>query len=152
MLQLARGAGHEGDARLHDRDLVRHLGGRAPVAAWWTGPTSTARSSFSNDVFDGAKVINGKVVIPDRPGIGAVKLGQGLRSSVTTSSSASLMRGHMASALIVTRSPAAPQDASSSRWSVPGFGAPTRRRISAADAGMAGSSRMAAIRSASATS
>ncbi|MCK7505420.1 MAG: hypothetical protein MZV70_15955 [Desulfobacterales bacterium] len=32
MLQLARGAGHEGDARLHDRDLVRHLGRVAPVA------------------------------------------------------------------------------------------------------------------------
>ena len=32
---------------------------------------------ISNDVFDGAKVINGKVVIPDRPGIGAVKLGAG---------------------------------------------------------------------------
>jgi len=30
---------------------------------------------ISNDVFDGAKVINGKVVIPDRPGIGAVRLG-----------------------------------------------------------------------------
>ena len=30
---------------------------------------------ISNDAFDGAKVIDGKVVIPDRPGIGAVKLG-----------------------------------------------------------------------------
>jgi L-alanine-DL-glutamate epimerase-like enolase superfamily enzyme len=31
---------------------------------------------ISNDVFDGAKVVNGKVVIPDRPGIGVVKLGE----------------------------------------------------------------------------
>ncbi len=30
---------------------------------------------ISNDVFDGAKVVDGKVVIPVRPGIGAVKLG-----------------------------------------------------------------------------
>jgi L-alanine-DL-glutamate epimerase-like enolase superfamily enzyme len=32
---------------------------------------------ISNDVFDGAKVIDGKVAIPDRPGIGAVKIGAG---------------------------------------------------------------------------
>jgi L-alanine-DL-glutamate epimerase-like enolase superfamily enzyme len=32
---------------------------------------------ISNDVFDGAKVIDGKVVIPDRPGIGAIRLGAG---------------------------------------------------------------------------
>ena len=32
---------------------------------------------ISNDVFDGAKVIDGKVTIPDRPGIGAVKLAAG---------------------------------------------------------------------------
>jgi len=32
---------------------------------------------ISNDVFDGAKVIDGRVVIPDRPGTGAVRLGTG---------------------------------------------------------------------------
>jgi L-alanine-DL-glutamate epimerase-like enolase superfamily enzyme len=32
---------------------------------------------ISNDVFDGAKVIDGKVIIPNRPGIGAVKTGSG---------------------------------------------------------------------------
>ena len=32
---------------------------------------------ISNDVFDGAKVIDGKVTIPDRPGIGAVKTSGG---------------------------------------------------------------------------
>jgi L-alanine-DL-glutamate epimerase-like enolase superfamily enzyme len=32
---------------------------------------------ISNDVFDGTKVVDGKVVISDRPGIGAVKLGSG---------------------------------------------------------------------------
>ena len=32
---------------------------------------------ISNDVFDGAKVIDGKVMIPDRPGIGAVKTSGG---------------------------------------------------------------------------
>jgi L-Ala-D/L-Glu epimerase len=31
---------------------------------------------ISNDVFDGAKVVDGKVVIPDRPGIGAIKKGE----------------------------------------------------------------------------
>ena len=30
---------------------------------------------ISNDVFDGAKVVDGRVVIPNRPGIGAVKTG-----------------------------------------------------------------------------
>jgi L-Ala-D/L-Glu epimerase / N-acetyl-D-glutamate racemase len=30
---------------------------------------------ISNDVFDGTKVIDGKVTIPDRPGIGAIKTG-----------------------------------------------------------------------------
>ena len=30
---------------------------------------------IGNDVFDGAKVVDGKVVIPSRPGIGAVKIG-----------------------------------------------------------------------------
>jgi L-alanine-DL-glutamate epimerase-like enolase superfamily enzyme len=32
---------------------------------------------ISNDVFDGAKVIDGKVAIPNRPGIGAIKIGAG---------------------------------------------------------------------------
>jgi L-alanine-DL-glutamate epimerase-like enolase superfamily enzyme len=32
---------------------------------------------ISNDVFDGATVIDGKVTIPDRPGIGAIKIGAG---------------------------------------------------------------------------
>jgi L-alanine-DL-glutamate epimerase-like enolase superfamily enzyme len=32
---------------------------------------------ISNDVFDGAKVVDGKVSIPSRPGIGAVKTGAG---------------------------------------------------------------------------
>jgi L-Ala-D/L-Glu epimerase len=32
---------------------------------------------ISNDVFDGTRVIDGKVSIPDRPGIGAVRLGAG---------------------------------------------------------------------------
>jgi hypothetical protein len=32
---------------------------------------------ISNDMFDGAKVIDGKVIIPNRPGIGAVKTGSG---------------------------------------------------------------------------
>ncbi|MGE5199565.1 MAG: dipeptide epimerase [Rhodospirillaceae bacterium] len=32
---------------------------------------------ISNDVFDGTKVVDGKVVIPDRPGIGAIKVGAG---------------------------------------------------------------------------
>ena len=32
---------------------------------------------ISNDVFDGAKVVDGKVVIPTRPGIGAVKIAAG---------------------------------------------------------------------------
>jgi len=32
---------------------------------------------ISNDVFDGAKVIDGKVIIPNRPGIGAVKIDAG---------------------------------------------------------------------------
>ena len=32
---------------------------------------------ISNDVFDGAKVVDGKVTIPSRPGIGAVKTGPG---------------------------------------------------------------------------
>jgi L-alanine-DL-glutamate epimerase-like enolase superfamily enzyme len=31
---------------------------------------------ISNDVFDGTKIIDGKVTIPDRPGIGAIKLGE----------------------------------------------------------------------------
>jgi len=31
---------------------------------------------ISNDVFDGTKVIDGKVTIPDRPGIGVVKIGE----------------------------------------------------------------------------
>jgi L-alanine-DL-glutamate epimerase-like enolase superfamily enzyme len=30
---------------------------------------------ISNDPFDGAKVVDGRVVIPNRPGIGAVKIG-----------------------------------------------------------------------------
>jgi len=30
---------------------------------------------ISNDVFDGVKVINGKLTLPDRPGIGVVKIG-----------------------------------------------------------------------------
>ena len=29
---------------------------------------------ITNDVFDGMKVIDGKVTIPDRPGIGVIKL------------------------------------------------------------------------------
>lgn len=31
---------------------------------------------ISNDVFDGVKVINGKLTLPDRPGIGVVKIGE----------------------------------------------------------------------------
>ena len=37
--------GHEGDDRLHDGDLVWHSRRPRTCRPWWTGPTSTARSS-----------------------------------------------------------------------------------------------------------
>ena len=61
-------------------------------------------------------------------------------------------RGHIASPFRIVRSPSARQFASARARRSARAGSPTRRRTSAADFGITGSSRMAATRTASATS
>ena len=61
---------HEGHGRVHDRDLVCLLGGGTALPPPSTSPIWTATCSSPTTVFRGMEVIDGKITIPDRPGIG----------------------------------------------------------------------------------
>ncbi len=82
----------------------------------------------------------------------ATGFGEAAPKRVPSSAREGGVRGHSCSPLISTRSPSLLHRASSSRRSSARRVSPTRRRISRADAGITGSSRIAATRTASATS
>ncbi len=60
---------HEGHGGVHDRDLVCLLGGGTALPAVDFADLD-GNLLIANDRFRGMEVIDGKITIPDRPGIG----------------------------------------------------------------------------------
>ena len=60
----------EGDARLHDLELGQHDRRRPRSRRSSTSPTSTATCWSANDPCEGVEVRDGRLVLPDRPGLG----------------------------------------------------------------------------------
>lgn len=56
---------------MYDRDFLRYNGGGqlAPMMDW---ADLDGNLLISNDRFDGARIVDGQVTLPDRPGIGVV--------------------------------------------------------------------------------
>ena len=63
-------ARHDGDGRLHDRELARHHRRGALHARWWTSSISTVPRCWPTDPFVGARIDGGQVALPDGPGLG----------------------------------------------------------------------------------